>query len=254
MTNERLRGAITASGLTLDRLSEQLAVDPKTVERWITKGRTPHRRHRLAAAAILGTDDTFLWPDTATDPRTQSATRAEFLEFYPNRGMLPLVIWTDLIDSARESIDLLAYAASFLHDSVPEFAERLIARADAGTHIRLLFGDPDGTTVNLRGDEEGIGDLIKARCSITRHYLTPLLRHPNITAREHDTTLYASIYRFDDTMLVNTHVYGAPAGKSPILHINRIPGGHLFTHYMQSFEATWDVGTPHPGAPGDSAA
>lgn len=45
MTNERLRATITDAGLSLQEFGEQVGVDPKTVERWITKDRTPHRSH-----------------------------------------------------------------------------------------------------------------------------------------------------------------------------------------------------------------
>jgi hypothetical protein len=41
-----LRALLLERGVTLDRLAEAVRVDPKTVERWITKGRVPHRRHR----------------------------------------------------------------------------------------------------------------------------------------------------------------------------------------------------------------
>ena len=41
MANDRLRDALLSKGLTPEVLAERLAVDPKTVERWITQGRTP---------------------------------------------------------------------------------------------------------------------------------------------------------------------------------------------------------------------
>ena len=242
MTNERLRAALTHAELSLYEFSEQLGVDPKTVERWITKDRVPHRTHRMSAARVLGKSEVFLWPATETDPRTRSATRAEFVDLYPSRASLPVSTWVDLIDNAREAIDLLAFAGSFLPDSIPEFAERIATRADAGVRIRLLFGDPASPAVALRGEEEGIGTLMAARCSLTWNYLTPLLNGvAGIEARKHGSTLYASIFRFDDQILVNPHAFGAPAGHSPILHLNRIPGGRLFAHYMQSFERTWDA-------------
>jgi 8-oxo-dGTP pyrophosphatase MutT (NUDIX family) len=51
-----------------------------------------------------------------------------------------------------------------------------------------------------------------------------------------------SIYRFDDDMLVNAHVYGAPAAHSPVLHLRRLPGGRLVDHYQASFERVWGAG------------
>jgi transcriptional regulator with XRE-family HTH domain len=245
MTNERLRAAIADASLSFQDFGQQVGVDPKTVERWITKDRIPHRTHRMNAARILGKSDVFLWPTTESDPRTRSATRAEFVELYPSRASLPVSSWEELIDNAQEAIDLLAFAGSFLHDSIPEFAERIAARANAGVRIRLLFGDPESPAVALRGEEEGIGELMAARCRLTWNYLTPLVDGvPGLEARKHGSTLYASLFRFDDTLLVNPHALGAPAGHSPILHINRIPGGRLFTHFMESFERTWQAAKP----------
>jgi hypothetical protein len=41
-------------------------------------------------------------------------------------------------------------------------------------------------------------------------------------------------------MLVNAHVYGAPAAHSPVLHLRRLPGGRLVDHYQASFERVWE--------------
>lgn len=243
MTNERLRGAITGAGMNFQQFGEQLGVDPKTVERWITKDRLPHRAHRLNAATILGKSDLFLWPQTESDPRSQSASQAELVSLYPNRGAVALSTWMSLIDDSRECIDLLALAGSFLHDAIPEFDERLIARAEAGVRVRLLFGLPGGESATLRGIEEGIGALMSARVQLTWNYLQPLLSVPGIEARRHDTTLYASVFRFDDTLLANVHAYGIPASHSPVLHLNRVPGGRVFDHYLGSFDRVWASAT-----------
>ena len=244
MTNERLRTALVKAGMTPADLSEKLRVDPKTVERWITKNRVPHRRHRLEAAALLSVDEVFLWPSTKDDPRTTSATRAEFTEFFTNRGAIPLALWEEAIDSATEAIDLLAFAASFLHDSIPGFDQRLMAKARAGVPIRLLFGDPTSTAVQIRGDEEGIGDLLAARCRLTWNYFREAAETPGIEARQHGCTLYASMFRFDDRLLVNSHIYGAPASHSPVQLITRVAGGRMFSNYMAGFDRVWAEARP----------
>lgn len=240
MSNERLRSALTSAGLTIDDLSAVVEVDPKTVERWITRGRTPHRRHRLAVAAKLGRDEAYLWPETNDDPRTTSASGAEFVTLYPNRGAIPAGTWESLIDSATESIDLLAFAGSFLHDSISDFTERIAARARADVQVRLLFGDPDSEAVRLRGEEEGIGDLLASRCRLSWAYFRPVTDHPGVEARAHGCALYNSIFRFDNDALVNAHSFGAAASHSPVLHLKRIEGGRLFSTYMSGFERTWE--------------
>ena len=67
---------------------------------------------------------------------------------------------------------------------------------------------------------------------------------PGIEVRQHRTVLYNSLYRFDDEMLVNTHVVGSPAPQNPVLHLQRVAGGHLFDHYLKSFERVWDSAEP----------
>ena len=260
MSNERLRSAILEAGLSWAEFGEAVGVDPKTVERWITKDRVPHRAHRVKSSVVLGKADVFLWPTTESDPRSHAAAKAEFVDLYPSRGSVPSSTWVELLDSAQESIDLLGYAGSFLHDSVPSFAERLSKRAAQGVAVRLLFGDPASDAVALRGREEGIGELMAARCALTWTYFAPLLNGGaavvgpgtsaasasagGVEARQHGCTLYASLFRFDDTLLVNPHAYGAAAGHSPVLHLNHIPGGRLFTHYLESFDRTWEQAKP----------
>lgn len=248
MSNERLRAAIVASDHSLAAVSEQIGVDRKTAERWITTGRVPHRTHRLALAQLLGTDDVFLWPETATDVRTQSASEAEFVALYPNRGSITLDTWTSLIMAATEAIDVLAFAASFMHDAIPDFDALLTDRARQGVRVRLLLGDPDSDAVLTRGKEEGIGDLLAARCRLAWNYMQPLLGTPGVEARAHGVTLYNSIFRFDSTLLANAHTYGSPASHSPVLHLHRIPGGRLFDHYMRGFERTWAASHDVPTA------
>ena len=75
------------------------------------------------------------------------------------------------------------------------------------------------------------------------HY-RPLVGQPHVSIQLHDTTLYNSIYRFDDEMLVNAHVYGTNAFAAPVLHLRRLDGGKLFATYAQSFEAIWERSTP----------
>jgi hypothetical protein len=242
-SNERLRAAIKAAGLVPAALAEKLDVDPKTVERWITKGRTPHPGHRRRVVDLLGVEETYLWPDVADDPRTWSAGRAELVDFYPCRAAAPPTMWTDLIDNATEAFDFLAYAALPVVEQ-SSVVERLVARAHAGVAIRVLVGDPAGSAIALRADEEAMGGTLAARVALAVGYFREAVGTPGLEVRLHNTTLYASIYRADDELLVNTHVYGSPAGQSPLLRLRRIPGGRVFDHYMRSFERVWAAAGP----------
>lgn len=239
MTNERLRALMAENGVTVETLMHTVGVDRKTVERWIATGRTPHRTHRLRAAALLGRDETWIWPAAVSRRVVHAASESELVALYPSRGAVPSEVWHECVASAREHIDLLAFAGSFLHDVVPDFAALVRERARAGVQVRLLFGDPDSEAVALRGAEEGIGDLLSARVRLTWSYCDPLVATPGVEAREHGATLYASLFRFDSTVFVNPHAFGAAASQSPVMQLHRVPAGRLVDHYLSSFDRTW---------------
>ena len=62
----------------------------------------------------------------------------------------------------------------------------------------------------------------------------------------HRTVLYNSIYRSDDQLLVNTHVYGIPAAQAPVWHLRKLAGGEITSIFMESFERVWESATPVP--------
>lgn len=232
-----------SSGLTLNDVAEDVGVDPKTVQRWVTKARIPHRSHRLAVADMLSAKESYLWPDIAEDPRVKSASRAELVDFFPSRSAVPLDLWVSLIENAKESFDLLAFAGLFLPEHV-ELVPRLCRRAGEGVRVRVLLGDPDSEAVMRRGQEEGLNEGMAHRIRLSLRYFEDCSYVRGIDIRLHDTTLYASIFRSDNSVLVNTHVYGAPAAQSPVLHLQRLPGGRVFDHYMTSLDRVWSRAKP----------
>ena len=70
----------------------------------------------------------------------------------------------------------------------------------------------------------------------------------NIEVRLHDTILYNSIFRADDQLLVNTHIYGTMANNAPVFHLRKIVGGDMVSTYLESFERVWDGAQPYEGA------
>jgi hypothetical protein len=84
--------------------------------------------------------------------------------------------------------------------------------------------------------------LLRIRLSMS--YLEPSFEANGVDVRLHERTLYNSMSRFDDDLLVNTHAYSAVAATSPVLHLRRIASGRLFPHYMASFERVWEEAAP----------
>jgi hypothetical protein len=75
--NDRLRDAILRNGLNLDHVSNATGVDPKTVERWITAGRTPYPRHRHTIASMVRETENYLWPDAVALQRKTEIAQSE---------------------------------------------------------------------------------------------------------------------------------------------------------------------------------
>ncbi len=248
MRNERLGAALASRRMDPASLAEAVGVDHKTTERWLSKGRTPRRRTALEVAALLKEDPAYLWPALVDDARQDSASRAEFVTLYPHRGAVPLDLWASLLDQAKDCVDVLVYAGLFLTDGTPDLAKRLIRKAEDGVRIRVLLGDPDSEAVAARGTEEGVFGGVAARIRLSLTHLQDAIGMPGVHIHLHSTTLYSSIYRFDDVLLANTHVFGAPAAQSPVIHLQRIPGGRLFDHYMSSFDRVYSGSVPVEGS------
>jgi hypothetical protein len=238
------------AGISTDELALRVGTDTKTVERWISQDRVPHRRNRASTVRVLGVDESVLWPQIA-DAHAHAVAGSEVLHVYPDRGSVPPSSWYELLERARERVDVLVFAGLFLPDGRADLPAMVARRARDGVQVRLLLGDPESESVARRGAEENIGDALAARIRMSLSYIASVFEVPGVGVRLHDTTLYNSLFRFDDDLLVNMHAYGAVAFKSPVMHVRRIEGGRLFPHYMQSFEKVWTAGKPLPAsAPG----
>jgi transcriptional regulator with XRE-family HTH domain len=244
MANARLRDALNSSGLTPREVAGRLDVDPKTVERWITRDRTPYPRYRSQLAALVGESEDYLWPKAVTVERRADLSASEMVHVYPRRAHVPGEVWTRLLDAASERIDVLVYSGLFLPEQQPELVERLCEKVAKGAVVRLLMALPEGAHVMRRGLEEGIGSAMAAKVYNALSFYRPHVEHGCIEIRLHDTTLYNSIFRFDNEMLVNAHVHGLPAAHAPVMHLRQLNGGELFSLYADSFERVWQQASP----------
>jgi len=245
MANERLRAALLEQGVTPNALAEYLKVDPKTVERWVNPGRPPHRRFRTLTAERLGLDEGYLWPEAIPREAVLAASESEVVAIYPRRSEVPRDTWKRLFESAETEIGVLVYAGLFLAED-SGLLKIIGKKAKAGAKVRILLGDQDDIHVTERGQQEGVGDAMAAKIRNALVLYRPLRDVKNVEFRMHRTVLYNSIYRADKQLLVNTHVYGAPAPHAPVWHLRAIAGGELARIYLQSFERVWETAVPIP--------
>ena len=61
-----------------------------------------------------------MWPETLSDGRSRDASKAELVSLFAQRADIPPMLWTQMFRRAQSSIDVLAYAALFLHEQEPD--------------------------------------------------------------------------------------------------------------------------------------
>jgi hypothetical protein len=176
--------------------------------------------------------------------RTAARSRPEEIKaVYPHRWSIARETWRSLFDSAENEIGILAYSALFLAEDagiMSVFAEKV----GAGVAVRIALGDPDSPNVAQRGAEEGVGDAMAAKIRNALALYRPLCDAHGVQLRLHHTVLYNSIYRADDELLVNQHVYGMPAANSPVFHLRQTQRADMFAAYLDSFDRVWAEAAP----------
>ncbi|MER7708684.1 hypothetical protein ABTX81_38125 [Kitasatospora sp. NPDC097605] len=126
------------------------------------------------------------------------------MKLYPHRAVVPKELWTSLYAKATRHFDLVVYAGFWLSED-PLFFRLIREKAQAdvrAAHVGRSRQSRGGPARRRRG--------------------------------------YNSLYRADDDLLVNGHVYGVGAYLAPVLHLSQVPGGELFSTYAASIERIWE--------------
>ena len=131
---------------------------------------------------------------------------------------------------------MLAYSAFWLTEDAA-FLRLVREKSAAGVPVRFMLGDPDSAAVAQRGADEGIGAAMGSKVRNALLNYAGLFGLPGIEFRLHGTTLYNSIYRTDDEMLVNAIAQVAPfdvSAKQVLLEAETLGGrADLLVQLMQ---------------------
>jgi len=160
---------------------------------------------------------------------------------------VPREVWLRLITAAIAHIDVLVFSGTFYAQTQPKIAATLADAAGRGVQVRLCFGDPGSDAVATRDREERLGGTLAAKIRSALTYYRPLATVDGCQLRLHATTLYASLFRYDEEIMVNPHAYGEPASANPTLHLRRLDGGQVAAHYMACFDRVWETAKPWYG-------
>ena len=137
---------------------------------------------RYRVAAIVGEDDSYLWPQASDHANLAGA---ELVSTWPRRSRVPRALWVELLRECTHSFDLLAFAGLFLTEEHPQWIPLLDEKARAGVRVRLLIGDPVGQQLNARDEEHRIGGGVRGRVDAVISHYAPLADLVEI--RGHDT-------------------------------------------------------------------
>ena len=237
--------------MTAPALAALVEVDVKSVTRWIAEDRIPYPVTRIKVARALHQEETFLWPAVLEAPDACAVAAAEVERIWPTRSAISTETWHTFFSKATSQLDILVYAGAFLIETL-DLADVLQWKASAGTRVRVLVGDPGSAGVQARAAELSL-DWLPERCRSTMEYLRAISRVPGVHVRPHGTTHYASLFRFDETLLANVHVFGVWACHSPVYQLRRSSSGSLFDFYSASFERAWRTSCDGPGVAASSA-
>jgi hypothetical protein len=233
------------TGVSAEELALCCGVDVKTTERWISPGRVRHRTHRWAAARRLGYEESYLWPDVQRSAaRRAEAAQSELVRLYPDRASVPREVWLRMMTDVTARIDVLVFSSTFYAQTQPRVAAMLADAAGRGADVRLCFGDPACEAVATRDREECLSGTLAHKIRSALTYYRPLVGVDGCQMRLHSTTLYASLFRYDDEIMVNPHAYGEPASANPTLHLRRLDGAQIAEHYIGCFERVWETAKP----------
>lgn len=218
----------------IDQVAAEFGITRRTLYRLIQRHNIPTYQQTGDRRTYVNRDE--VRPFLGLQPK-QGPT--ELVALYAHRADIPSGVWADLLTDAKDQIGILVYAAPFLYEEHPDLNGLLAAKCARGCTVRVTLGDPESEAVRQRGAEERYGSGIQERCRMAIRAYSPLIGIAGFELRLHDTTLYNSIYRFDDQMLVNMHIWGANAYAAPVLHLKETRGGPLFESYLASFDEVW---------------
>ena len=249
MANEQLKQALRTNGMEIDDLAEQVGVDVKTAQRWLS-GRTPYPRYRRRVADALNTSERVLWPDETpdldldldVDAESAPASGIELLD----TGEGPA--WRVLVADARERIELLDLTLTDLITDTA--AAQLLADAAArGCRARVLISHPD--SIHLAIAEEQAGRYLalpqRPAAAAALERVAGLLAPHLTNGLELRTFVGAGSYRvliIDDQAIVRLRLPGVPTEREPVLRLDRERNPDVLESFASHFDAVWHTSEP----------
>ncbi len=233
-----------AAHLTDDKLAAEVGVDVKTVGRWkADPERVPHARHRWPAADALGVEESVLWPD-AMRQTIKTGVDREVVAVYARRADCPTSVWRRLLTAATGSMTFAGYTNYFLWLQHPTLTDMLRRKAQRGTRVRFLLGDPDSDITRRREELERVPLTVGVRIRSALAELEALRGVSGVEARFSDAHIAMSVFLFDGDALVTPHLSTQVGHDSPMMHLRRRQDDGLYDRFASHVDALWSEARP----------
>jgi hypothetical protein len=185
-----------------------------------------------------------LWPAARPDQTPGSASTGEVITAYAHRSDMPADLWLSLLSGARESIDILGYAAPFVFELSARAPQMIADKCAAGCRVRIALADPDCAHVAERDALEQLRGTLPGRIRNTFVMLADVAAVEGVRLGLHSAHLYNSWFRFDDQAIVTPHLVRARGYQHPALHLRRLTPFGIFESYAEQFEQVWGTVKP----------
>ena len=203
----------------------------------------PHARHRWATADALGVDESVLWPDALRQTIKTSVDR-EVVAVYSRRADCPTTVWRRLLTNAPDTITFAGYTNYFLWLQHPTLTSVLRRKAECGTAVRFLLGDPDSDVTHRREQIEDVPLTVGVRIRSTLAELDALRDQRGVDARFSDAHIAMSVFLFDRDAMVTPHLSAQIGHDSPLLHLRRRQDDGLYDRFASHIDDLWSEARP----------
>ena len=230
-SNENLKHALLAAGLTVERFAEIIQVDPKTVQRWVAGATVPYQRNQATVAQALDLEPHDLWPESDPEPTARvpggwpSATGTNEVTDSWGQVTEPGAPSVLAFISDAGVVDVLDDRGWLL--DTPGILDAIAQRAAAGAQVRMLTTRPARELGPLRAGEQT--------------EIRQLASHPSHALIATSVAMLITI-RLDDQDL----------RPPPLLRVHRRRDDGLFERMLEHYDRLWDHADQTPGdADGD---
>jgi lambda repressor-like predicted transcriptional regulator len=239
--------ALKERSMSKGEFCREADIDWKSLNGYIDGSINPRDANKNKVAKALGLERHQLWPE---DGPVKTVAYNEIVNAWSHRSESPMDLWWNLLQGAKECIDLLGNAMQFLHEDHSEVVTLLKSKAIERCKVRIIIPSPE---IRVEQDRAIRNEFAKHMSILSTFRALHKDRAGSMPApgripqlRYQKSPIQYSMSRFDDDMLVSTNLYNQHGRDAPLfqLHLDKDKTNGIFTVYAQNFEEIFQDAVP----------